>query len=162
MKKTAWITVLAAVLVSGSLVYAQNAEQKVYPAGSRASNYANQKNFIGQVRVDPGFQSQEPARAYGAFVTFEPGARTNWHVHLPGQTLVVMSGKGITQEWGKPATIIKPGDIVVCPPGVKHWHGAAPDTAMTHLAISERAEGIAVQWHEPVSDEQYQQAAKEK
>lgn len=160
MRKTPWIIAIAAMLVSCSLVYAQDKEQKVYPAGSRASSYASQKNFTGQVRVDPGFQSQGPARAYGAYVTFEPGARTNWHVHPLGQTLLVTSGKGITQEWGKPATIIKAGDIVVCPPGVMHWHGAAPDTAMTHLAISERAEGMEAQWHEPVSEEQYQQAAR--
>lgn len=133
--------------------------QVVIPAGSRPSASANQKNFIGSVRVDPAFQSKAPARSYGAYVTFAPGARTNWHIHPLGQTLIVISGKGMTQEWGKPATFLRPGDVVICPPGIKHWHGAAPDTAMTHLAISERAEGKGAQWLEKVDDAAYRAAA---
>ncbi len=114
------------------------AEQVVFRAGSRPSATADQKNFTGSVRVDPAFSSDDPARSYGAYVTFEPGARTNWHIHPLGQTLLVTSGKGITQEWGKPATFIMPGDVVVCPPGVRHWHGAAPGTAMTHRSEERR------------------------
>ena len=87
--------------------------------------------------------------------TFEPGARTNWHTHPLGQTLLVTFGVGLTQEWGGPVQIIRQGDVVLCPPNVKHWHGAAPDTTMTHLAIGERLDGKSVTWMEQVSDEQY-------
>lgn len=134
--------------------------QVVIPAGSKPSGTVNQENFTGTVRVDPAFQTTSPARTYGAYVTFEPGARTNWHVHPLGQVLVVTFGKGLTQEWGKPAVVIRPGDIVVCPPGVKHWHGAAPDTAMIHLAIGERSEGKGAQWLEAVDEGHYKAVAK--
>lgn len=160
MKKAAFLIVFAALVISGGLAQGRDKGQELYPAGSRASSYADQKNFTGQVRVDPGFQSQEPARAYGAYVTFEPGSRTNWHVHPLGQTLIVTAGKGLTQEWGKPAVFIKPGDVIVCPPGAKHWHGAAPDTAMTHLAISERAEDMGARWMDKVEDSEYSEAAR--
>lgn len=157
MKLIPFLTLCAILTAAGVCAAAEG--QIVIPAGSRPSAAASQKNFIGTVRVDPAFQSQEPARSYGAYVTFEPGARTNWHIHPLGQTLIVTSGKGVTQEWGKPAKFIKPGDVVICPPGIKHWHGAAPDTAMTHLAIGERAEGKGAQWFEPVGEPQYQKAA---
>lgn len=114
---------------------------------------ADSRNFTGTVRVDPAFRSQAPARAYGAYVTFEPGARTNWHTHSMGQTLIVTFGAGLTQEWGGPVQVIRQGDIVICPPGVRHWHGAAPDSAMTHLAVSES--GGTVTWLEKVDDAQY-------
>lgn len=129
--------------------------QTVIPAGSRPSSIISNQNFTGTVRVDPAFQTQAPARAYASYVTFEPGARTNWHTHPLGQTLIVTFGTGLTQEWGGPVHVIRQGDVVVCPPGVKHWHGAAPDAAMTHLAIGERLDGKSVEWMEKVSDEQY-------
>lgn len=132
--------------------------QIVIPAGSQASTPAG-KTFTGQVRLDPAFRSQAPARVFGVYVTFEPGARTDWHTHSMGQTLIVTFGKGLTQEWGGPIRVIRQGDIVSCPPGVKHWHGAAPDTAMTHLAISES--GGTVTWMEKVDDKVYQAPAQE-
>lgn len=129
--------------------------QVVILGGSRPSSTAPSGNFTGYVRVDPVFQAQAPARAYGSYVTFEPGARTNWHTHPLGQTLIVTFGTGLTQEWGGPVQVIRQGDVVICPPGVKHWHGAAPDAAMTHLAIGEHVEGKSVEWMEQVTDEQY-------
>jgi quercetin dioxygenase-like cupin family protein len=107
------------------------------------------------VRVDPLFASTAPARTSAAVVTFEPGARSNWHTHPLGQKLVVTNGCGYVQSWGEPLRIIRPGDVVICPPGEKHWHGAAPGTAMTHIAIQEELNGNAVDWLERVTDEQY-------
>ena len=135
--------------------YAEAQGQLVIPAGSRPSSTAPGQNFTGNVRVDPAFETQAPQRVYGSYVTFEPGARTKWHTHPLGQTLLVTSGVGLTQEWGGPVQIIRQGDVVLCPPNVKHWHGAAPDTTMTHLAIGERLDGKSVTWMEQVSDEQY-------
>jgi quercetin dioxygenase-like cupin family protein len=123
--------------------------------GSRPSQKGPEDWFTGTVRVDPLFQSPEPARAGGAYVTFEPGARTAWHTHPLGQTLIVIAGLGRVQREGGPIEEIKPGDVVWFPPGLKHWHGASPDTAMTHIAINEAFEGKAVDWLEKVSDEQY-------
>ena len=100
--------------------------------------------FSGQVRVDPLFQAPAPARGFGASVTFEPGARTAWHTHPLGQTLVVTAGCGLAQSWGGPARQIRPGDVIWCPPGEKHWHGATATTAMTHIAIVEKLDGKAV------------------
>ncbi len=135
--------------------HAEAQGQLVIPAGSRPSSTAPGQNFTGNVRVDPAFETQAPQRVYGSYVTFEPGARTNWHTHPLGQTLLVTSGVGLTQEWGGPVQFIRQGDVVLCPPNVKHWHGAAPDAAMTHLAIGERLDGKSVTWMEQVSDEQY-------
>ena len=135
--------------------HAEAQGQLVIPAGSRPSSTAPGQNFTGNVRVDPAFETQTPQRVYGSHVTFEPGARTNWHTHPLGQTLLVTFGVGLTQEWGGPVQIIRQGDVVLCPPNVKHWHGAAPDTTMTHLAIGERLDGTSVTWMEQVSDEQY-------
>ena len=135
--------------------HAEAQGQLVIPAGSRPSSTAPGQNFTGNVRVDPAFDTQAPQRVYGSYVTFEPGARTNWHTHPLGQTLLVTSGVGLTQEWGGPVQFIRQGDVVLCPPNVKHWHGAAPDAAMTHLAIGERLDGKSVTWMEQVSDEQY-------
>ena len=135
--------------------HAEAQGQLVIPAGSRPSSTAPGQNFTGNVRVDPAFETQTPQRVYGSHVTFEPGARTNWHTHPLGQTLLVTFGVGLTQEWGGPVQVIRQGDVVLCPPNVKHWHGAAPDTAMTHLAIGERLDGKSVTWMEQVSDEQY-------
>jgi quercetin dioxygenase-like cupin family protein len=115
--------------------------------------------FTGTVRIDPLFQPNAPARAAGAAVTFEPGARTAWHTHPLGQTLIVTSGCGWVQREGGPVEEIHPGDVVWFPPGEKHWHGAAPKTAMTHIAIQEALEGKVVDWMEKVSDEQYNAGA---
>ncbi len=112
--------------------------------------------FTGTVRVDPLFTAPDPARVGGAHVTFEPGARTAWHTHPLGQSLVVTSGCGRAQSWGQPIQELRPGDVVWFAPGEKHWHGASPATAMTHIAIQERLDGKTVDWLEHVSDEQYQ------
>jgi quercetin dioxygenase-like cupin family protein len=112
--------------------------------------------FTGTVRIDPLFQPNPPARTVGASVTFEPGARTAWHTHPLGQTLIVTAGCGRAQRLGGPIEEIRAGDIVWFPPGEKHWHGATPTTAMIHIAIQEQLEGKAVDWMEKVSDEQYQ------
>lgn len=130
-------------------------EQIVIPAGSRTSSAVPAQYFTGTVRLDPVFQAEAPARMYGSYVTFEPGARSNWHTHPLGQTLIVTFGTGLTQQWGGPVQIIRQGDVVMCPPGVKHWHGAAPNSAMTHLALGESLDGKSVEWMEKVSDEQY-------
>lgn len=158
MKRLSLFT-LCLLLAGGIAVPPAHAEaqgQLVIPGGSRPSSTAPKQNFTGNVRVDPAFETQAPQRVYGSYVTFEPGARTNWHTHPLGQTLLVTFGVGLTQEWGGPVQVIRQGDVVLCPPNVKHWHGAAPDAAMTHLAIGERLDGKSVTWMEKVSDEQYQ------
>ncbi|PYQ03317.1 MAG: cupin domain-containing protein [Acidobacteria bacterium] len=124
--------------------------------GSQPSGKGPAEHFTGDVRIDPLFQAPEPARVLGASVTFEPGARTAWHTHPLGQTLIVTAGLGLIQSWGGPIEQIRPGDVVWCPPGEKHWHGATPTTAMTHIAILERLDGKNVEWMEKVSDEQYE------
>jgi quercetin dioxygenase-like cupin family protein len=111
--------------------------------------------FTGAVRVDPLFQPLPPDRGAGASVTFEPGARTAWHTHPLGQILIVTSGCGRAQRWGGPVEEIRPGDVVWFPPGEKHWHGAAPNTAMSHIAIQQELDGRVVEWLEHVTDEQY-------
>jgi quercetin dioxygenase-like cupin family protein len=123
--------------------------------GSRPSDKGPAEYFTGTVRIDPLFQSPDPARANGASVTFEPGARTAWHTHPLGQTLIVTAGCGRAQRRGGPIEEIRPGDVISFAPGEKHWHGASPTTAMTHIAIQERLDGKAVEWMEKVSDEQY-------
>ena len=124
--------------------------------GSQASTKGPSDWFTGTVRVDPLFSAPVPARVVGASVTFEPAARTAWHRHPLGQTLIVTAGCGWAQRWGGPIEEIRPGDVVWIPPGEKHWHGAAPTTAMTHLAVQEQLDGKTVDWMEKVSDEQYQ------
>ena len=123
--------------------------------GSQASTEGPAEWFTGTVRVDSLFEAPAPARARGARVTFEPGARTAWHTHPLGQTLIVTSGSGRVQSEGGPIKEIRSGDVVWFPPNVKHWHGAAPTTAMTHIAIQEALDGKAVEWMEKVTDEQY-------
>jgi len=123
--------------------------------GSRSSGKGPADYFTGQVRVDPLFEAPAPARVRGASVTFEPGARTAWHTHPLGQTLIVISGLGRVRRWGGEIEEIRPGDVVWFAPGEKHWHGAAPATAMTHIAIQEELDGKVVDWMEKVSDEQY-------
>jgi quercetin dioxygenase-like cupin family protein len=124
-------------------------------SGSRPSLKGPAENFTGSVRIDPLFNPPEPANAYGALVTFEPGARSAWHTHPCGQTLIVTAGLGWTQCWGEPKVEIRPGDVITCPVGKKHWHGASPTTAMTHMAIQESLNGKNVEWLEKVTDEQY-------
>jgi quercetin dioxygenase-like cupin family protein len=124
-------------------------------SGSQPSGKAPADNFTGTVRIDPQFQAKTPAGAFGASVTFEPGARTAWHTHPLGQTLIVTAGCGLVQRWGGPVEEIRPGDVVWIPPGEKHWHGATATTAMTHIAIQEQLDGKVVDWMEKVSDEQY-------
>ena len=125
-------------------------------SGARVSTSAPADYFTGPVRIDRLFDAPDPARVAAASVTFEPGARTAWHTHPLGQTLVVTSGCGRAQRWGGPVEEIRPGDVVWFPPGEKHWHGATAATAMTHIAIQEKLDGRAVEWMEQVTDEQYQ------
>jgi quercetin dioxygenase-like cupin family protein len=125
-------------------------------SGSQPSNKGPADWFTGTVRIDPLFPVVAPARTAANSVTFEPGARTAWHTHPLGQTLIVTAGAGLAQKWGGPVEQIRPGDVVCFAPGEKHWHGAAPTTAMTHIAIQESLDGKAVEWLEHVSDEQYQ------
>jgi quercetin dioxygenase-like cupin family protein len=128
---------------------------EIKPVGSRPSIKAPADYFTGAVRQDPLHDAPDPARVRITSVSFEPGARTAWHTHPLGQTLVVTAGKGMAQVWGGPIQEIRAGDTVWIPPGEKHWHGAAPETAMTHIAIQEALNGSAAEWMEHVSDEQY-------
>jgi len=130
-------------------------EQQISRAGSQASVAGPEHWFTGRVRVEPLFPTSDAINASGAYVNFEPGARSAWHTHPAGQRLVVTSGVGLIQEWGKPVQEIHPGDVIVCPPGVKHWHGAAPSSGMTHLAITGTVDGKNAEWMEKVTDEQY-------
>ncbi len=131
---------------------------KIQLSGSQPSTQGPDEYFTGNVRIDPLFDAPAPARMYGGIVTFEPGARTAWHTHPLGQILIVTAGCGLVQCWGEPARKIRPGDVIWCPPGEKHWHGAAATTAMTHMALVEKLDGKAVDWLEKVSDEQYRAA----
>jgi quercetin dioxygenase-like cupin family protein len=128
---------------------------EIKKSGSQPSGKGPEEYFTGTVRIDPLFNPPAPARAFGASVTFEPGARTAWHTHPLGQTLIVTAGCGRVQRWDGPVAEIRPGDVVWIAPGEKHWHGAAPSTAMTHIAIQEQLDGKAAEWMEHVSDEQY-------
>ena len=125
-------------------------------SGSQPSGKGPAEYFTGTVRIDPLFQAHDPARVSGSYVTFEPGARSAWHTHPLGQTLIVTASCGLVQSWGGPIRKIRPGDVVWCPAGEKHWHGATTTTAMTHIAIQEQLDGKVVEWMEKVSDEQYQ------
>jgi quercetin dioxygenase-like cupin family protein len=124
-------------------------------SGSQPTSTGPAEYFTGNVRVQPLFAAEETAPYTGAYVTFQPGARSAWHTHPAGQRLIVTDGVGRTQQWGGPIEEIRPGDVVWFPPGEKHWHGAAPTTAMTHIAIQEQLDGKVVDWMEKVSDEQY-------
>ncbi len=124
-------------------------------AGSQASYPGPAEWFTGTVRVDPLFDAPHPATVSGALVTFEPSARTDWHTHPQGQILIVMAGCGRVQHWGGPIEEIRPGDVITIPADAKHWHGAAPATAMSHIAIQEKCDGSVVTWLEKVSDKQY-------
>lgn len=132
------------------------ATQTITRAGTAASISAPAEFFTGRVRIDPVYPTNGEINASGSLVTFEPGARSAWHTHPKGQFLQVTAGVGLVQEWGRPVQTIRSGDVVWCPPGVKHWHGAGPTTAMTHLAVTgTKADGKNANWLEKVSDEQY-------
>jgi quercetin dioxygenase-like cupin family protein len=136
--------------------YELELEMQITHPGAQPSAKGPADWFTGTVRIDPLITAPDPARVAAAQVTFESGARTAWHTHPLGQTLIVTSGCGRVQLWGHPIQEIRPGDVVWIVPGEKHWHGAAPSTAMTHIAMQERLEGKAVDWLEHVTDEQYQ------
>jgi 4-carboxymuconolactone decarboxylase len=166
MKPRAAVIVSVAVLAGaplpgqpagGSAMTTHSDEEAIVVTRSeaQASRPGPAENFTGSVRVDQHFQASAPGRVFGARVTFEPGARTAWHSHPLGQTLIVTSGVGRVQRWGDPVDEIRPGDVVWIPPGQKHWHGASPTTRMTHIAIVERLDGKSVDWMEKVTDEQY-------
>jgi quercetin dioxygenase-like cupin family protein len=140
---------------SSATYYRWREAMEIKRSGSQPSTRGPSDWFTGTVRIDPLFQASDPARVAGASVTFEPGARTAWHTHPLGQTLIVTAGYGWAQRMGGPIEEIRPGDVVWFQPGEKHWHGAAPTTAMTHIAIQERLNGKAVDWMEKVTDEQY-------
>src|SRR3954469_4191943 len=151
----------AAAFASSAILRGQMSQRKEFTMeikriGSQPSSKGPADWFTGTVRVDPLFTAPAPARVSGASVTFEPGARTAWHTHPLGQTLIVTAGCGRVQRWGGPVEEIRPGDVVWFPPGEKHWHGAAPTTAMTHIAIQEQLDGKVVDWLEHVTDKQYE------
>lgn len=153
---------LTATLLSLSMIASSAAQDSqaisIARSGSQPPRQGLDGNFTGPVRVDPLFPARETTRTSGSYVTFQPGARTLWHTHPRGQTLVITAGVGRVQHWGGPAEEIRAGDVVWIPPGVKHWHGAAPGSAMTHIAITEHLDGKVVDWMEKVSDEQYSAA----
>lgn len=130
-------------------------DQIIAPAGSQASIKGPSDFFTGDARIDPLFPENDIASYSGAYVTFEPGARSAWHQHPAGQHIIVTSGVGLTGTWDGEVEVIKAGDVIWCPPGVKHWHGAAPETAMTHLVVTGSKDGSNVVWEEHVSDDQY-------
>jgi quercetin dioxygenase-like cupin family protein len=146
---------LAAALLGGAGPADANSEVVVTHAGSQPSSAGAPENFTGSVRVDDRFRGTEPSRIGGGTVTFAPGARTAWHTHPLGQTLIVTAGVGLVQRWGGPVQEIRSGDSVWIPPGVKHWHGATPTTGMSHIAFSEALDGKSVDWMEHVTDAQY-------
>lgn len=145
----------AAALAAEPQASTSTGAQRITRAGEQHSIAGPAEWFTGRARIDPVWPANDNINASGGLVTFEPGARSAWHTHPAGQHLMVTSGVGLTQEWGKPVHVIRPGDVVWCPPGVKHWHGAAPNTAMTHLAVTGVVDGKNVTWMEKVSDEQY-------
>ncbi len=147
------LSVLAVVFAGSAMA---NESVTVTRAGSAPSSVGPAENFTGAVRVDDRFKGSGLARISGATVTFEPGARTAWHTHPLGQTLIVTAGVGLVQHWDGPIQEIRPGDSAWIPPGVKHWHGASSKVGMSHIAFSEALDGSTVEWMEKVSDEQYQ------
>ena len=151
----AWLIGSCPAIAHRLLATERRATMDIKRNGSRPSGKGPEAYFTGTVRVDPMFQAGDPARVSGGHVTFEPGARSAWHTHPLGQTLIVTSGLGWAQSEGGPIEEIRPGDVIWFPPGEKHWHGAAPTTAMTHIAVTEFLNGKNVDWMEKVSDEQY-------
>lgn len=160
MRKRATKTLLTSALMQVALAgtgvaSAQAAGQDIVRSGSQKAAAGSSEFFTGQVQVEPVWAVNAHVNASGGKVSFEPGARSAWHTHPAGQRLVVLSGTGLTQEWGKPVQEIHAGDVIWCPPGVKHWHGAAPDSAMSHLAVTGVLDGKNVEWMEKVTDAQY-------
>jgi quercetin dioxygenase-like cupin family protein len=161
MKYTAIFLSLSFLIPAGVLagsVFADEADkraQTISRAGSQPSVKAPAEYFTGNVRIDPLFPAKDAAPYSGGLVTFEPGARSAWHTHPTGQHLLVTAGVGCTQEWGGRIEEIRAGDVIWCPPKVKHWHGASPTTAMTHIAITGLIDGKNVEWMEKVTDDQY-------
>ena len=161
MKYTAMLLSLFLLLSTGAFAGQAIADettkksQTISRAGSQPSVKGPAEYFTGNVRVDPLFPAKDSAPFSGAYVTFEPGARSNWHIHPTGQHLLVAAGVGRTQEWGGPIEEMKAGDVIWCPPKIKHRHGASPTTAMTHIAITGNLDGKNVEWMEKVTDEQY-------
>ncbi|MGJ7914455.1 cupin domain-containing protein [Massilia sp. LXY-6] len=148
----------ACALLLALPAFAQQAnapDMRIARAGSQASSKGPAQYFTGSARIDPLFAQQVPMNTSGAYVSFEPGARSAWHTHPAGQVLVVTAGVGRVQRWGGPVQEVHPGDVIWTPPGVKHWHGAAPATPVTHIAIQDSVGGKNVEWMEKVSDEQY-------
>jgi quercetin dioxygenase-like cupin family protein len=153
-------TLMAALLLAAPIAYAEEPTMiTLNRAGAQPSQVGPEQYFTGRVRIDSPFQAAAPARVGGASVTFEPGARTAWHTHPLGQTLLVTAGAGWVQQWGEPVQQIRPGDVVWIPAGTKHWHGASASTGMSHVAIAEAQDGKVVDWLEQVSDAQYPAAA---
>ena len=155
-------TVSTAGLMATSAVAENITSVQVTPIGTQASARGPADFFTGDVRIDAPFKGTGISRIGGATVTFEPGARTAWHTHPLGQTLIVTAGAGRVQHWNGPVQEIRPGDTVWIPPGVKHWHGASTTTAMTHIAIAEALDGKVVDWLEKVSDDHYRQHPERK
>ena len=161
MKYIAMLLSLSLLCLAGALAGQELASeankklQRISQAGSQPSVKGPAEYFTGDVRIDPLFPANDSAPCSGAYVTFEPGARSAWHIHPKGQHLLVTAGVGRTGEWGGTVEEIKTGDVIWCPPGVKHWHGASPSTAMTHIALTGTVNGKNVEWMEKVTDEQY-------
>ncbi|ALI10924.1 MULTISPECIES: cupin domain-containing protein [Pseudomonas] len=145
------------LMVSSSLHAAEEPDSamQIVRNGEQPSVLGSSRNFVGTVRVDPLFAARPPSRVTAGAVTFQPGARSAWHTHPAGQNLIVTAGVGWIQQEGGEKIVIKPGDVIWTPPGVKHWHGATDTTGLTHLAIQEVQGGKNVEWLEPVTDEQY-------
>lgn len=151
------VSVSFAVALAGYSVAkdADTVSQQISRAGSQSSIRGPADFFTGNARIDPLFPSNSTAQYSGAYVTFEPGARSAWHIHPAGQHIIVTSGVGRTGVWGGPVEVIRAGDVIWCPPGVMHWHGASPSTAMTHIVVTGYLDDRNVEWHEKVTDEQY-------
>jgi quercetin dioxygenase-like cupin family protein len=153
-------TVPLSIVAMAGMTTSDQQDVSVLRAGAGPWSEGSADNFTGKVRVEDRFQRDAPARVGGATVTFEPGARTAWHTHPLGQTLIVVRGRGLVQVWGRPAISMGPGDIVWIPPGVKHWHGAVAAESMSHVAMAELQGSSSVTWLEPVSDTQYADASR--
>lgn len=147
--------VLVAIALRAQSQPSSSQAMQIIRSGSQQASKAPADYFTGTVTIEPIFSAHDPSRATGGKVTFEPGARSAWHTHPLGQTLIVTDGVGWIQQWGGPIQEIRKGDVIWTPPGVKHWHGATPASPMTHIAITEQINGKNVEWLEKVSDEQY-------